>query len=395
MYYDFNYLSTRINKSKSRIYSAILKYGYSNFQLEILEYCAKENAISREQYYIDLLKPKYNLNSTAGSRLGRIHSEDSRVKMSISAQGRKHTEETKKLISLATKGINNPNFGKRHSEETKALISLARLGKSQLSESIKAKMSEKSGIAVKVIDLKTNEISVYTSITKAAKAMGVTQPPLSIKVKNRQGSFIVKKKTLPSRKGEWLRRRLLEYYNVNRLLNEKSMPICLSLLKHGYHNFSLTILEFCNINNLISREKYFFDIHSPEYNILKTPGSPNRGKGWRHSEATVEKIRIAINKRMLSPEVLAKMSTDQSSGIIVEVTDVETQTSTRYHAIRAAARALSIDKRYIEQYVYLNQDKPVLGKYTFKLISCEGEKPNPFNDPSIKVQKKSKKNRGD
>lgn len=188
-----------------------------------------------------------------------------------------------------------------------------------------------------------------------------------------------------------LRRRLLEYYNVNRLLNEKSMPICLSLLKHGYHNFSLTILEFCNINNLISREKYFFDIHSPEYNILKTPGSPNRGKGWRHSEATVEKIRIAINKRMLSPEVLAKMSTDQSSGIIVEVTDVETQTSTRYHAIRAAARALSIDKRYIEQYVYLNQDKPVLGKYTFKLISCEGEKPNPFNDPSIKVQKKSKK----
>lgn len=50
--------------------------------------------------------------------------------MSISALGRKHTEKTKKLISLATKGINNPNFGKTHSEETKALISLARLGKS-------------------------------------------------------------------------------------------------------------------------------------------------------------------------------------------------------------------------------------------------------------------------
>lgn len=62
--------------------------------------------------------------------------------MSILAQGRKHTEETKKLISLATKGINNPNFGKRHSEETKALITLARLGKSHISESIKAKMSE-------------------------------------------------------------------------------------------------------------------------------------------------------------------------------------------------------------------------------------------------------------
>ena len=36
---------------------------------------------------------------------------------------------------------------------------------------------------------------------------------------------------------------------------------------------------------------------SPEYNILKTPGSPDRGKGWRHSEATVEKIRIAAKKK--------------------------------------------------------------------------------------------------
>lgn len=185
-----------------------------------------------------------------------------------------------------------------------------------------------------------------------------------------------------------LRRRLLEYYNVNRLLNEKSMPIYLSLLKHGYQSFSLTILEFCNIDSLVSREKHFFDVYSPEYNLLKTPGSSDRGKGWTHSEATVEKIRIAANKRMESSEVLAKMST---SGIIVEVTDVETQTSTTYHAIKAAARALSIDKRYIEHYVYLNQDKPVLGKYTFKLIGCDGENLNPFKDPSIKVQKTSKK----
>lgn len=188
-----------------------------------------------------------------------------------------------------------------------------------------------------------------------------------------------------------LRRRLLEYYNVNRLLNEKSMPIYLSLLKYGYQGFSLTILEFCDIDSLVSREKHYFDVYSPEYNILKTPGSPDRGRGWTHSEATVEKIRIAANKRMESPEVLAKKSTDQYSGIKVEVTDVETQTTTTYHAIKAAARALSLDKRYIEHYIYLNQDKPVLGKYTFKLISCDDENLNPFNDPSIKVQKTSKK----
>jgi hypothetical protein len=94
---------------------------------------------------------------------------------------------------------------------------------------------------------------------------------------------------------------------------------------------------------------------------------------------------------MESSEVLAKMSTDQTSGIKVEVINVETQTSTTYHAIKAAARALSIDKRYIENYIYLNQDKPVLGKYTFKLISSDGENFNQFNDPSIKIQKTSKK----
>ena len=78
MYYDFSFLSVRVQKSKSRIYSAILKHGYSNFQLEILEYCRKENAITREQYFIDLLKPEYNLNPTAGSRLGSIHSEETK-----------------------------------------------------------------------------------------------------------------------------------------------------------------------------------------------------------------------------------------------------------------------------------------------------------------------------
>ena len=95
VYYDFSFLSVRVKKSKSRIYNAILKHGYSNFQLEILEYCTKENAINREQYYIDLLKPEYNLNSIAGSRLGSIHSEETKRKMSNSAQGRKLTEQTK------------------------------------------------------------------------------------------------------------------------------------------------------------------------------------------------------------------------------------------------------------------------------------------------------------
>jgi len=65
--------------------------------------------------------------------------------MSDFALGRKYSEETKKLLSLAKKGMNNPNFGKTHSKETRALISSAKLGKSFLSESMKLKMSVDSG----------------------------------------------------------------------------------------------------------------------------------------------------------------------------------------------------------------------------------------------------------
>lgn len=43
------------------IYRALLKYGYSNFSLDILEYCEKDVLIEREQYYIDLIKPEYNI----------------------------------------------------------------------------------------------------------------------------------------------------------------------------------------------------------------------------------------------------------------------------------------------------------------------------------------------
>ena len=95
---------------------------------------------------------------------------------------------------MANKGISNPNFGKTHSKETKALISLARLGKNFLSELARDKMSKDTGTALRVLDLKTNKVSIYTSITRAAEAMGITQPSLGKRVKKTQGFFIVKKR---------------------------------------------------------------------------------------------------------------------------------------------------------------------------------------------------------
>jgi len=39
------------SKHKSIIYNSLLKNGYSNFSLEIIEYCDKESCIERENFF--------------------------------------------------------------------------------------------------------------------------------------------------------------------------------------------------------------------------------------------------------------------------------------------------------------------------------------------------------
>jgi group I intron endonuclease len=70
-YYSFNYISDP--KRNFLIHKALLKYGYSEFQLEILEYCKTEDLIEREQYFLNLFKPEYNILTMAGSSLGFKH----------------------------------------------------------------------------------------------------------------------------------------------------------------------------------------------------------------------------------------------------------------------------------------------------------------------------------
>jgi len=55
------------------------------------------------------------------------------------------------------------------------------------------------------------------------------------------------------------------------------MLIHRALLKYSYSNFRFEILEFCEKNLVISREKYYWSFFSPEYNI-QTPGDTD--KGW-------------------------------------------------------------------------------------------------------------------
>jgi group I intron endonuclease len=71
------------------IYNALRVHGFSVFSLSILENIDisnlfKEDArlliLEREQFYIDPLTPEYNINPTAGSRLGSKHTEGTKTK---------------------------------------------------------------------------------------------------------------------------------------------------------------------------------------------------------------------------------------------------------------------------------------------------------------------------
>ena len=68
-------------KSIMIIYRALLAHGYDNFKLEILEHCEPSELIKREQYYLDLLKPDYNVLKIAGSPLGVKLSEETKAKI--------------------------------------------------------------------------------------------------------------------------------------------------------------------------------------------------------------------------------------------------------------------------------------------------------------------------
>jgi len=63
------------------------------------------------------------------------------------------------------------------------------------------------------------------------------------------------------------------------------MYICRALKKHGYSNFSLIILEYCEPAKCIEREKYYIDLLGSEYNIFKNPTLPPMS-GRNHSEET-------------------------------------------------------------------------------------------------------------
>lgn len=153
------------------------KYGESSFKFEIIEIVDDvNNLITREQFYLDQLKPydktiTYNICVTAGNMFGFKHSDETKTnfsKMRIGntySLGHKHTDETKNKMSES-------HFGKTHDLDTikKLIIKskknnlTSKKNKTTCPNNIKLEIIEK----YKTGEFSTRELAKIYSISKSS-----------------------------------------------------------------------------------------------------------------------------------------------------------------------------------------------------------------------------------
>ena len=70
-----------------------------------------------------------------------------------------------------------------------------------------------------------------------------------------------------------LSNRFKNYFNFSYINSNINLTINRALIKYGYSKFSLSILEYCDKSDLLTREQFYLDKLNPQYNILKIAGS--------------------------------------------------------------------------------------------------------------------------
>lgn len=150
----------------AHLQNAYNKYGREAFDFEILETIdiddnIKDKLLKREQFWIDNLKPEYNVLLVAGSNLG-YH----------------HTEETKKKISESTTGVKKSEEHAKHIREGQSDRVLTEEHKAKLSEAAKHRKSPSNHAIISIDGV------IYNSLKEASEATGVKYNTIQKRLKN-------------------------------------------------------------------------------------------------------------------------------------------------------------------------------------------------------------------
>jgi hypothetical protein len=154
-----------------------------------------------------------------------------------------------------------------------------------------------------------------------------------------------------------LGRRLSIYFTNSFPVRNKTMIISKALLKHGYLNFSVGILEYCHPDKRIERENYYFGLLTPEYNVLKVAGSPPIIK-----EHTV-KTRL-------------KMSINSGLAIAVRFKDIQDNKILKFSSLKAAVNQLGIKYEILAKFIASNNPSisPLKGRYILESLAIPKRK---------------------
>lgn len=168
-----NYLNKANLKSKQNsnmpIIKALLKYGYNNFSLWIIEYVPINKLSIRETYYITNIIPYYNVLKEGYSSIGFKHTEETKKLLKELAKNRKHSDLTKSLISKALVGENNPFYNKNHSMETKVRI-----------------IEANSSYPLYIYDIYKNLLVIFPSVRTLSKLINSNHSTIVNFIKNKE-----------------------------------------------------------------------------------------------------------------------------------------------------------------------------------------------------------------
>lgn len=89
------------------------KYGIEDLDFSVVEDCSKEELVSKEQYWIDKLNPKFNICKIAGSTLGIKWKEES-----VQRQRDNNLGEKNPMFGVHKYGEEAPAYGVKQSSET-------------------------------------------------------------------------------------------------------------------------------------------------------------------------------------------------------------------------------------------------------------------------------------
>lgn len=226
--------------------------GLNFYVLEWVEDVKK--LIEREQFWLDFLKPEYNISKKAYSCLGvkrtkeqkerqsqsskgrvfteehkknisnalknKIVSKETRIKIGISSKGRRHTNETKEKIRKANTGkvldrdlVKRQSEGRKgfkHTEETKKRMRDIKIGKKHTKESLlKMSLSQKG----RTHSQETKD-KISASNKGKRKHSDEARAMMSITRKGRKASDETRKKQSLSRKG-----RVISEYSLKKMLD--------------------------------------------------------------------------------------------------------------------------------------------------------------------------------